>query len=289
LIRGKNELEIFNNLKESFIHVNDLKLHVMIAGSGKPVLLLHGFPDFWYGWKNIIIHLQDKFNLIVPDLRGYNLSDKPKGIENYKIDLLVEDIKNLAKELKINSFYLVGHDWGGVIAWCFAEKYPEHVKKMLILNAPHPKIFQEKLRYDEMQRKASFYIFEFLKPKGEMFLLENDFNWLKKVVFNGTVKKDAFTEEDKRMYLKAWKQEGAIEAGVNYYRANLNFDEWTGIINVPTFVMHGMKDVAIMPSILEELSNYVKKLEVEKVNDSSHWIMYDAPQKVVNKIIEFLN
>jgi len=289
LIRGKNELEIFNNLKESFIHVNDLKLHVMIAGSGKPVLLLHGFPDFWYGWKNIIIRLQDKFNLIVPDLRGYNLSDKPKGIENYKIDLLVEDIKNLAKELKIDSFYLVGHDWGGVIAWCFAEKYPEHVKKMLILNAPHPKIFQEKLRYDEMQRKASFYIFEFLKPKGEMFLLENDFNWLKKVVFNGTVKKDAFTEEDKRMYLKAWKQEGAIEAGVNYYRANLNFDEWTGIINVPTFVMHGMKDVAIMPSILEELSNYVKKLEVEKVNDSSHWIMYDAPQKVVNKIIEFLN
>jgi len=289
LIRGKNELEIFNNLKESFIHVNDLKLHVMIAGSGKPVLLLHGFPDFWYGWKNIIIRLQDKFNLIVPDLRGYNLSDKPKGIENYKIDLLVEDIKNLAKELKIDSFYLVGHDWGGVIAWCFAEKYPEHVKKMLILNAPHPKIFQEKLRYDEMQRKASFYIFEFLKPKGEMFLLENDFNWLKKVVFNGTVKKDAFTEEDKRMYLKAWKQEGAIEAGVNYYRANLNFDEWTGIINVPTFVMHGMKDVAIMPSILEELSNYVKKLEVEKVNDSSHWIMYDAPQKVVNKIIEFFN
>ncbi len=289
MIRGKNELEIFNNLKESFIHVNDLKLHVMIAGSGKPVLLLHGFPDFWYGWKNIIIRLQDKFNLIVPDLRGYNLSDKPKGIENYKIDLLVEDIKNLAKELKIDSFYLVGHDWGGVIAWCFAEKYPEHVKKMLILNAPHPKIFQEKLRYDEMQRKASFYIFEFLKPKGEMFLLENDFNWLKKVVFNGTVKKDAFTEEDKRMYLKAWKQEGAIEAGVNYYRANLNFDEWTGIINVPTFVMHGMKDVAIMPSILEELSNYVKKLEVEKVNDSSHWIMYDAPQKVVNKIIEFFN
>jgi len=289
LIRGKNELEIFNNLKESFIHVNDLKLHVMIAGSGKPVLLLHGFPDFWYGWKNIIIRLQDKFNLIVPDLRGYNLSDKPKGIENYKIDLLVEDIKNLAKELKIDSFYLVGHDWGGVIAWCFAEKYPEHVKKMLILNAPHPKIFQEKLRYDEMQRKASFYIFEFLKPKGEMFLLENDFNWLKKVVFNGTVKKDAFTEEDKRMYLKAWKQEGAIEARVNYYRANLNFDEWTGIINVPTFVMHGMKDVAIMPSILEELSNYVKKLEVEKVNDSSHWIMYDAPQKVVNKIIEFFN
>ncbi|MHA1295634.1 MAG: alpha/beta fold hydrolase [Promethearchaeota archaeon] len=282
-------MEIFNNLKESFIHVNDLKLHVMIAGSGKPVLLLHGFPDFWYGWKNIIIRLQDKFNLIVPDLRGYNLSDKPKGIENYKIDLLVEDIKNLAKELKIDSFYLVGHDWGGVIAWCFAEKYPEYVKKMLILNAPHPKIFQEKLRYDEMQRKASFYIFEFLKPKGEMFLLENDFNWLKKVVFNGTVKKDAFTEEDKRMYLKAWKQEGAIEAGVNYYRANLNFDEWTGIINVPTFVMHGMKDVAIMPSILEELSNYVKKLEVEKVNDSSHWIMYDAPQKVVNKIIEFFN
>ena len=209
------------------------------------------------------------------------------GVKNYEMDFLINDIKNLAEKLGIDRFYLAGHDWGGVIAWCFAEKYPNLVKKLVILNAPHPKIFQERLKNDKAQQRASYYIFEFLKPHGEKFVIENDYKWLKWALFKGIINQEEFTESDKNEYLKAWTQPGAIVGGVNYYRANTAFDKWTGYIKVPTIVIHGMKDIAVLPSILEDLLKYVQDLKIIRAENASHWVMHDDPNLVVSTIKDF--
>ena len=121
-------MDWLKEIKEKYISINGIKLHTVIIGSGEPLILLHGFPDFWYGWKSIIPKLKDDFELIIPDLRGFNLSDKPKGIRKYRIELLVDDIHTLSEKLNLGSFFLAGHDWGALISWAFAEKYPKKVK-----------------------------------------------------------------------------------------------------------------------------------------------------------------
>jgi pimeloyl-ACP methyl ester carboxylesterase len=282
-----SEKDWYNDIKENFIEINNIKLHVVTIGSGQSLLLLHGFPDFWYGWKNVIPKLKDKFQLIIPDMRGYNLSDKPRGIQKYRIEMLIEDIRGIIEKLNLGKIYLAGHDWGGVVTWAFAEEYPNLLKKIAILNAPHPKIFQYKLRNDKKQQKASFYIFEFLKANGEKWLFEEDYKWLKWAVFEGMVNKKDFSESDKQKYLEAWTQENAILSGVNYYRANLNFDEFTGNIKVPTLVIHGMKDAALLPGVLEGLSNYVSDLKIIRAKNASHWVIHDEPDLIVKNFMEF--
>ncbi|MBY8980719.1 MAG: alpha/beta hydrolase [Candidatus Lokiarchaeota archaeon] len=274
-------MELFDEIEEKMIETNGIKLHTVIIGEGPPLVLLHGFPDFWYGWKNVINGLKKYYKLIIPDMRGYNLSDKPEGVENYKIKFLMDDLKGLIETLKLGKIFLAGHDWGGIVAWAFAEKYPELLKKLAILNAPHMKIFQQKLRTDKKQQKASYYIYEFLKPDGEKFLFENDSKWLKFAVFQKN-----FTEFDKKQYLGAWTQE-AILGGVNYYRANISFKDWKGNITVPTLVVHGMKDIAVLSSVLEGLSDYVDDLKIVRVENSSHWVMNDQPELVVSAFKEF--
>ncbi len=283
-------MEGLKDLEEKYITCHDgVKLHVILAGKGDPIILLHGFPDFWYGWKNVIIGLKEHFRLIVPDTRGINLSDKPEGVEHYKLEHLVEDIKILAEKLGFNHFYLVGHDWGGVIGWSFAFKYPELMKKLVIINAPHPKIFGHKIATNEVQRRASGYIFQLIQPGGEQSLLKNDMMGLKAAVFGTARKKNAFTEEDKKKYLESWSIPNSILCGVNYYRANRNIDPYSGIIEVPTLVIHGMKDNFVKPVVLEGLADWVKDLRIEKIEKSSHWAMHDAPEVIIARIKEFFS
>ena len=281
-------MDLFKEIEEVYIETNGIKLHTIVIGSGEPLILLHGFPEFWYCWKSVIPGLKEKFKLIIPDMRGYNLSDKPKDVQKYKMEYLIGDIKGLIKELNLKRVILAGHDWGGVVAWAFAEKYPELLKKLIILNAPHPKIFQKSLRTDKKQQEASSYIFEFLKPSAENKLYEDDYRRLKKVVFEDMFSKTNFTEFDKEKYIEAWSQPGAILGGVNYYRANTSFDEWTGIIEVPTLVIWGMKDVALLPQQLEGLSDYVKNLKIVRSENSSHWITHDDPDLIISSIKEFV-
>jgi len=276
---------LFDEIEEKLIKTNGIKLHTVMIGEGPPLVLLHGFPDFWYGWKSVIPGLKKHYKLIIPDMRGYNLSDKPKGVSNYKIELLIQDIKGLIESLNLGKIFLAGHDWGGAVAWTFAEKYPDMLQKLAILNAPHMKIFQQKLRTDKKQQEASFYIFEFLKPDGEQFAIKDDFKWLKWAVFSGN-KKD-FTDFDKEQYLSAWTQPGAILGGVNYYRANTSFKDFTGKITIPTLVIHGMKDVALLSSVLDGLPDYVDDLKIVRLEDSSHWVMHDQPELVISSFKEF--
>ncbi len=278
-------MELFDEIEEKLIKTNGIKLHTVMIGEGPPLILLHGFPDFWYAWKSVIPGLKKHYKLIIPDMRGYNLSDKPKGISNYKIELLIDDIKGLIESLSLGKVFLAGHDWGGAVAWAFAEKYPDMLQKLAILNAPHMKIFSQKLRTDKQQQKASYYIFEFLKPDGEQFVIKDDFKWLKWAVFSGTKKN--FTDFDKEQYLSAWTQPGAILGGVNYYRANLNFKDWTGKITVPTLVIHGMKDIAVLSSVLDDLPDYVADLKIIRAESASHWVMHDVPDLIVSSFKEF--
>lgn len=286
-------MEIFNEMEERFVEINGIKLHTVIIGSGEPLMLLHGFPDFWYGWRDIILGLKDKYRLIVPDMRGYNLSDKPEGVENYTLEILVDDIKRLSDALNLGKFSLAGHDWGGPVAWGFAEKYPESLKKLILCNGPHLVVMRKALGKSKSQQKASSYILEFIKPNSEKKLMDNDFQFLKMVVFGMVKKKNAISEFDKEKYIEAWSQPGAINAGLNYYRATFESlsktDDWTGIINVPTLVIHGMKDIALTPKILEGLSDYVKDLKIVRVENASHWVMVDEPEVVISNIKEFLS
>ena len=281
-------MEKIHDIQEDYIKTNDIALHTMIVGKGRPLILLHGFPDFWYGWKSVILELKEKFKLIIPDMRGYNLSEKPKGTQKYKIKYLIDDIKGLINALDLEKPYIAGHDWGGIVAWVFAEVYPESLQKLIILNSPHPKIFGPLLRTNIAQQKASFYIFQFLKSGGEQFLFEDDFKWLKHAFFEGLVNKDALDDFDKEQYINAWSQPNAIVNGVKYYKANPSFDEYTGIIEVPTLVFHGMKDEALLPVILEGLDNFVKDLKIVKIPNSSHWVMHEEPHLISTEIIEFI-
>ncbi|NHJ23897.1 MAG: alpha/beta hydrolase [Candidatus Lokiarchaeota archaeon] len=271
-------MEWIDDIEEKCIETNGITLHTIIIGEGEPLVLLHGFPDFWYGWKNLIPLIKDKYQLIIPDMRGYNLSDKPEGVEKYRIELLIEDIIGLIEQLNFESVYLVGHDWGGVLSWFITEKYPNRIRKLGIINGPHLKIFQERLKSDEDQKKASYYMFKFQEPNGENFLIENEFKLLRMGI----------PKEDEDKYIKAWSN-GTITCGVNYYRANLDYSDWSGIILVPTLVIHGMKDRAILPGVLDGLEDYVKDLKILRSEHLGHSAMKEDPKLVAKTFKDFFN
>jgi len=281
-------MDSVKNLKKDLIETNSIKLHVVTAGSGKPLFLLHGFPDFWYGWKNVIPELSKDYKLIIPDLRGYNKSDKPKGVENYKVEILINDIKGLCEAYNYDKICLAGHVWGGIVSWVFAEKYPHLVEKLIILNAPHPKIFQKTLVSDKKQQRASAYVFQFQKKDGEKFLLENDFMALRLSIFENTRNRKAFSKEDKKKYKKAWTQPNAILSAVNYYKAFAGPYQGKGQIKVPTLVIWGMKDDYLKPVQIEGLGEYVKNFKIIKSEMSSHWILQDDPELVIKEIRKFI-
>ncbi|MFO7796743.1 MAG: alpha/beta fold hydrolase [Promethearchaeati archaeon] len=283
-------MDFNSDVEERFIKINDISLHVILVGpeDADPLILLHGFPDFWYGWKNILEGLKDDFRLIVPDLKGFNLSDKPEQVNDYDLKILVEDIKNLSEKLGLHKFNLVGHDWGGLISWAFAEVNPHLLNKLIIINAPHYKIFRQKIKDNKKQRKASGYISQLIKEGSDELLKQNNFQMLRFSVFENARNKSAFSKEDKAMYLQAWSQPKVLETSVNYYRANRRYDDWTGKIEVPTLVIIGMKDSYIKPIVYEGLSEFVSDLKVIKSKDSSHWIMHDDPDLVVSSIRDFI-
>jgi len=174
-----------------------------------------------------------------------------------------------------------------MVSWALAEKYPEILKKLIILNAPHPKIFRKLITKDNDQKKASGYIVRFLK-EGESFLFENNFQALQLSVFGTAKNKKAFSEFDKEKYIEAWSQPGALTGGVNYYRANRSYEEWSGIINVPTLVIFGMKDIFVLPKVLKGLENFIKDLKIVRIENASHWVMHDDPELVNSSIQSFL-
>src|SRR5579864_553437 len=208
-------------LKDKYVKVNGVKLHYVTAGKGPLILLLHGFPEFWYEWKNQLVEFGKDHQAVAPDLRGYNLSDKSTELDQYRMANLVEDVRALADHLSHKKkFVLVGHDWGGAVAWSFAIAHPDYLEKLVIINAPHPGVFARLLTSDPAQQKASQYMLMFRGEQAEKILSDNNYAALVGAVLGAGLKTGVFTEEDKQEYIKAWSQPGALTGGLNYYRAN---------------------------------------------------------------------
>jgi pimeloyl-ACP methyl ester carboxylesterase len=212
-----------------FVEVNNIRMHYVSAGSGPLVMLLHGFPEFWYSWRHQIPVLSEKFRVIAPDLRGYNKTDKPPRVEDYFAGNLIGDVVGLIHKLGVDGekAILVGHDWGGAIAWMVAMFQPQVIERLVILNVGHPGVRNRKgfLDFDQMQR--SWYMFFFLIPDiPEEVLSRNDFEFLRKMAFDTATRKEAFSEDDIEKYVSMWKEPGVLAGAINYYRAITNSEYW---------------------------------------------------------------
>lgn len=287
------------DFEETFIETNGIKLHVVLAGpeNGQPVFLLHGFPEFWYGWRAQIPALAGAgYRVIVPDQRGYNLSDKPKGAEAYTVGNSAADILGLADTLGYAKFCLVGHDWGGVIAWSMAMRYPERLHKLAILNAPHPSVMSNFLRrVDPDQLRRSWYIFAFQIPWLPEYFLRKD-NWRNAVrVLRGSGKLHTFTNEDIEEYKQAWSQPGAMTAMINWYRAMTHAMIRRGRpktrgdsrIRVPVLLMWGMQDQALSHRMARLSIDYCENGQLVLFEDATHWVQHDEAEEVNQYLLDF--
>ena len=237
-------------LEHHSIHTNGIVLHTVQAGpeDGAIVVLLHGFPEFWYGWQHQIPALvQVGYRVVIPDQRGYNLSDKPKGIAAYNLDQLAADVLGIIDTMGREKVFLVGHDWGAAVAWHVASKAPERLEKLAILNVPHPAVMIKFLSGSFQQMRKSWYIFFFQLPWLPEAMLRGK-NWrIGRRMLSGS-RPDSFTREDHQRYLDAWSQPGAITAMINWYRAMIRSKPETLPslrIRVPTLVVWGKQDVAL--------------------------------------------
>jgi pimeloyl-ACP methyl ester carboxylesterase len=295
-------------LSHEYADVNGVRLHYARAGKGPLVVFLHGFPEFWYEWKYQLAEFATDHTVVAPDMRGYNLSSKPEELSEYAIPKLVEDLRALASELLTSSggtrFTLVAHDWGGAIAWVFAAQHPEMLDKLVIINAPHPTVFSRLLREDAAQQKASGYMLMFRSPGAEAALSANAYATLTSMVLGDGLKNGSLTDADKEMYLAAWSQPKALTGGLNYYRASgigpLTTTA-TGsaasapvpeppplVVRVPTLVIWGEKDTALLPVNLEGLDALVPTLTVKRIADGTHWVVREQAGEVNRLIREYL-
>jgi len=286
--------------KHEYADVNNIRLHYVVEGSGKLVMFLHGFPEFWYEWKNQLAEFGRDYQAVAPDMRGYNLSSKPAEVEQYGMKYLVEDIRALAEHLGHKKFVLVAHDWGGGVAWPFAIRHPECLEKLIIINAVHPITFMRELRDNPAQRKASQYILVYQTSKAEEILCRDNYAVLVSSLLEDGLKQGYFTEEDREAYIGAWSQPGALTGGLNYYRAarlgsftggsdeDLSADPLLFTVAVPTLVIWGEKDRWLLTGNLEGLEKYVPNLTIRRIPDGSHWVIHEKPALVNAYIREFI-
>jgi pimeloyl-ACP methyl ester carboxylesterase len=279
-------------------------LSVALAGapSNAPVVLLHGFPESHRTWREIAPRLADEFYLIMPDQRGFAGSDRPQDVEAYATDVLVDDIFALADALGVDRFALVGHDWGGAIAWTAALKEPERLTRLAIINAPHPLIFQKSLIESSEQRAASQYISAFRSRMFEKAVDAMGYDALFEKSFSRHVDLAIVPQAERDRYIAEWSEPGGLTAMLNWYRASklivpppgitLPLPDWMlrpfPKIRIPTRVIWGMKDVALLPVQLEGLDHLVEDLSIVRVPDAGHFVPWEAPDDVFAALQPFL-
>ena len=281
-------------LEHSYIETNGIRLHVVQAGpkSGTPVVLLHGFPENWRCWIRQLPALVDAgCRVIVPDQRGYNLSDKPKGVKAYSVYTLVEDVIGLIDALDYEKVNLVGHDWGAAVSWVLANKYPERLHHLGILNVPHPAVMKRFLQRDLEQLRRSWYVFFFQLPwLPEAGMRANDWRGAVRAL-RGSGKIHTFTDEDIEKYKEAWSQPGAITAMINWYRAVIRYQPpipKDPRIRVPTLMMWGTKDFALSHRMARPSMDYCDRGNLIFFPEATHWVQRDAADEVNHYLVDFL-
>ena len=274
--------------------VNGVRLHFVEQGEGPLVVLLHGFPEFWYSWRHQIPALAEAgFRVIAPDQRGYNTSEKPPGVLSYRIEHLVDDVAALIEHAGESRAVVVGHDWGGAVAWAIAMLRPEVVEKLVVLNAPHPGALQREFRRLR-QLARSWYVFFFQLPwLPEAAIRFGGYRVLDRGMRRETTRPGAFSDEDIAAYKNALAQPGALTAAINYYRAAVRrnpFDSARMLrpIDVPALLIWGERDPYLGIELTEGLERWVPGVRVERIPEASHWVQVDAAERVNELMIEFL-
>ncbi len=290
-------------LVHEYTYVNKVRLHYVRNGTGKLMLFLHGFPEFWYEWRQQLEEFGRDHLAVAVDMRGYNLSAKPEGVENYRMRPVAEDIRQLAERLGQKRFILVAHDWGGSVAYAFSLFFPEYLEKLIIINAFHPAIFYRELRENPAQRKASQYILLFRRPEAEKLLAADSYAYLRNEMLREAMAGGYLNEDDVDAYIRAWSRPGALTGGLSYYRAmradaledpdspaaRAPVNDSRMIVRVPTLVIWGEKDRHIVVHNLDGLEKYIPDLRVRRVPDASHWVVHEKPGLVNRYIREFLD
>jgi epoxide hydrolase 4 len=280
-----------------------IRLHTARCGDpDAPLLLcLHGFPESWMAWRDVLWRLAADRYAVAPDLRGFNLSSAPPEPSAYRVGELIRDLDGLIAALGRERIDLVGHDWGGALAWTYAVARPERVRRLVILNAPHPVPFARMLAGDPAQQAASRYMNWLRRPGSEAALAENDFARLDQF-FLASGGAGWFDAETRDAYHRAWSQPGALTGGVNYYRASplypptdadpgaarLNLDPADFVVRAPTLVVWGEQDRALLPGLLDGLEEVVPDLRIERLPEATHWLLHEQPERIAASIRSFL-
>jgi pimeloyl-ACP methyl ester carboxylesterase len=286
-------------VRHNYAEVNGIRLHYAESGTGEGlVILLHGFPEFWYSWRHQLVALSESFHVVAPDLRGYNLSDKPPRVEDYRIDKIVGDVIGLIDHFGARQAAIVGHDWGAGVAWAVAQKHPERVSKLAVLQVPLLEVWRANLTFKQLMR--SWYMFFFQIPRlPEWLLARQNYRAIERTFQEKVARRNSFTPEDVERYKEAARQPGALTGAVNYYRANLvdrlsrkqpaDNQQRSRRIQVPTLFIFGEQDFAIIPATVRGQQKYIDAEYREvRIRDSGHWVQNEAPEEVNAALLEFL-
>jgi pimeloyl-ACP methyl ester carboxylesterase len=278
-----------------FRDVGGLRLHVAEAGpaDGPLVILLHGFPEFWFGWRAQIPALAAAgFRVIAPDQRGYNLSDKPAGAAAYRLDLLARDVFGLADAYGRSNFSLVGHDWGAAVAWWATTLRPERVERLAILNAPHPALWRRAMLEDPVQRAKSRYVQMLRMPwLPELMLRAGGYRGLSQAL-EGAARPEAFGKGELAQYREAWSRNGALTGALNWYRALFMQPlpvPAAGSLPMPTLVLWGDRDAYAEPRLAEESAALCATATVRHFPEATHWLAHDEAEAVSQALAAFLS
>ena len=278
--------------QHAYITTNGVKLHYVTQGEGDLMLMLHGFPEFWYSWRHQIPEFAKNYKVVALDLRGYNDSDKPADKSAYVMDEFIRDVEGVIKGLGYDKCILVGHDWGGAIAWNFAYAHPEMVERLIILNLPHPAKFDEGIRNPQQLLRSSYMFFFQIPWLPEFLIQSSDYQPIETAIKGMAVNKSAITKEDLEAYKDAAAKRGAMTATLNYYRnifqQRMTSQDWS-VLEVPTLMIWGEKDTALGKELTYGTEAYVRDFKIKYIPDCSHWVQQEKPELVNQYMREFLN
>jgi len=283
-------------LEFRLLHINDIALHVVLAGpaNGKPLIFLHGFPEFWFAWRHQIDHFVSlEYRVIIPDQRGYNLSDKPAGVASYSIDLLATDVVGVLDNVAGSKAFVAGHDWGAAVSWYLAARYSDRIHRAAMLSVPHPRVFINNLIMSPGQLRRSWYIFFFQVPWLPEFIMHRrDWALLVRGLQN-TSAPGVFSDSDLKQYKESWARKGALTAMLNWYRAalfrpsKLALDPEGSRVKVPALLIWGKKDRFAGEAMARQSLQYCDDGRLEIFETASHWVQHEEPAQLNNLLSEF--
>ena len=297
---NENLESLESSIRHGYAQVGGVRLHYAERGNGqKLVVLLHGFPECWYSWRHQLMALGDRFTVVAPDMRGYNLSDKPPRIEDYRIDLLVDDVLGLIRHFGARDAHVVGHDWGAGIAWAVAQRNPEYVSKLVAMQVPPAAAWRANLTWRQALR--SWYMLFFQIPHlPEWLMSRNDYEAIEKTFKDTVGRRGSFSDTDIAVYKQAMREPRALHSAINYYRANFfslffkrsgkEFETIKRKVTVPTLFIYGERDFAIVPETVRGVGRFIEAPFKEvRIPSSGHWVQNEATAEVNAALNEFLD